>query len=85
MNSPEHSYQFTSDLFITDLDQKQFDRSPLVQTQQLPDTKFKRVVTDRILLEHRFHQIANEVPETPIVKAGLVINRQIKRSADLSN
>jgi AraC family transcriptional regulator len=82
MNSPEHSYQFTSGLFITDLAQKQFDRSPLVQTQQLPGTRFKRVVTDspgerlrqRILLEHRFHQIANEVPETPIVKAGLVIN-----------
>jgi AraC family transcriptional regulator len=82
MNSPEHSYQFTSGLFITDLAQKQLDRwrslaereSPLVETQQLPDTRFKRVVGDRILLEHRFHQIANEVPETPTVKAGLVIN-----------
>jgi hypothetical protein len=48
--------------------------SPLVQTQQLPDTEFKRVITDRILLEHRFHHSANEVPETPTIKAGLVIS-----------
>jgi AraC family transcriptional regulator len=74
MNSPENSHRFTSCLFITDLDQKQFDRLPSVRSEQLPDTKFKRVMSDRILLEHRFHHSANEVSETPTIKAGLVIN-----------
>jgi hypothetical protein len=58
MNSQENAHRFTSRLFITDLAQKHFDRwrslsereSPLVQTQQLPDTRFERVIADRILL-----------------------------------
>jgi AraC family transcriptional regulator len=45
-----------------------------VQTEQLPDTQFKRTIADRILLEHRFHHSANEVPQTPTIKAGLVIS-----------
>jgi AraC family transcriptional regulator len=74
MNLQENSHRFTSRLFTTDVDQKHFDQSPLIQSEQLPDTHYKRVVSDRILLEHRFHHSANEVPETPTAKAGLVIN-----------
>jgi hypothetical protein len=72
VNSQANSHRFTSQLFTMDLAQKY--SAPLVQTEQLPDTQFKRVISDRILLEHRFHHIADEVPETSTVKAGLVIN-----------
>lgn len=72
INSKQNSHRFTSELFTADLSPKH--SAPLVQTEQLPDTQFKRVISDRILLEHRFHQIAGEVPETSTVKAGLVIN-----------
>jgi AraC family transcriptional regulator len=79
VNSQANSRRFTSNLFTADLRQKDepleiIDQLPLVQTEQLPDTHFKRAIADQILLEHRFHHIANEVPETPTVKAGLVIN-----------
>jgi AraC family transcriptional regulator len=72
VNLTQNSHRFTSRLFTTDLVQKH--SAPLVQAEQLPDTQFKRVISDRILLEHRFHHIVNEVPETSAVKAGLVIN-----------
>jgi hypothetical protein len=76
----QHSRRFTCQLFTTDLAQKY--ATPLVQTEELPDTQFKRVISDspgerlrqRILLEHRFHHIVSEVPEVSTVKAGLVIN-----------
>jgi AraC family transcriptional regulator len=74
MNLQENSHRFTSRLFTTDVAQKHFDRSPLVKSEQLPDTHYKRVVSDQVLLEHRFHHSANEVPETPTIKAGLVIS-----------
>jgi AraC family transcriptional regulator len=79
MKSDQYAHRFTSDLFTTELMQKHspqavIDRAALVQTQQLPDTRFKRAIDNQILLEHRFHHIANEVPETLTVKAGLVIN-----------
>jgi AraC family transcriptional regulator len=87
MNSEKGSDKFTSSLFIENLAPKHshsavIDRerrlsvkqSPLVQTVKSPDTSFQRVISDRILLEHRFHHIANEVPECSVIKAGLVIN-----------
>jgi AraC family transcriptional regulator len=72
VNSSANSHRFTSQLFTTDLAPKY--SAPLVQTEELPDTQFKRVISDRILLEHRFHHIVSEVPEVSTVKAGLVIN-----------
>jgi AraC family transcriptional regulator len=68
----QYSRRFTCQLFTTDLAQKY--AAPLVQTEELPDTQFKRVISGRILLEHRFHHIVSEVPEVSTVKAGLVIN-----------
>jgi AraC family transcriptional regulator len=73
------SEEHTSRLFTTDLARKHafqvgVDRSPLVQSEQLPDTNFKRAIGNRILLEHRFHHIGSEVPECSPIKAGLVIN-----------
>jgi AraC family transcriptional regulator len=68
----KNSCRFTSQLFTADLAPKY--SAPLVQTEELPDTQFKRVISDRILLEHRFHHIVSEVPEVSTVKAGLVIN-----------
>ncbi len=78
MNLAKNSCRFTSNLFTTDLTQTAID--PFVRSEQLADTSFKRVMNDRILLEHRYHHLANEVPETPTIKAGLVINlgRQYK-------
>jgi AraC family transcriptional regulator len=76
----QNSCRFTSNLFTTDFAQQVIN--PLVQGLQLPDTSFKRVMSDRILLEHRFHHSANEVPETPTIKAGLVINLGIKYEVD---
>jgi AraC family transcriptional regulator len=72
VNSSANSRRFTSQLFTTDLAPKY--AAPLVQTEELPDTQFQRVISDRILLEHRFHHIVSEVPEVSTVKAGLVIN-----------
>jgi AraC family transcriptional regulator len=73
------SEEHTSRLFTTDLARKYafqvgVDRSPLVQSEQLPDTNFKRAIGNRILFEHRFHYIGSEVPECSPIKAGLVIN-----------
>jgi AraC family transcriptional regulator len=72
VNLQQNSHRFTSQLFTTDLAEKH--SAPLVQTEQSPDTKFKRAIADGILLEHRFHHIVSEVPEVSTVKAGLVIN-----------
>jgi AraC family transcriptional regulator len=79
VNLEKSSCQFTSNLFIEDLAQQNsspavIDQLPLIQTEKSPDTNFKRAISDRILLEHRFHHIANEVPECSVIKAGLVIN-----------
>jgi AraC family transcriptional regulator len=71
MESRESPDRFTSRLFTTSLAPT---RSLLTQSEQLPDTRFKRVIRDQILLEHRQHHIANEVSECPTLKAGLVIN-----------
>jgi hypothetical protein len=72
VNLAQNSHRFTSQLFTTDLAHKY--SATLVQTDRLPDTQFKRAISDRIPLEHRFHHIAGEVPETSTLKAGLVIN-----------
>jgi AraC family transcriptional regulator len=71
MELEESPDRFASRLFTTN---SAPTRSLLAQSEQLPDTRFKRVISNQILLEHRQHHIANEVPECPTVKAGLVIN-----------
>jgi AraC family transcriptional regulator len=77
MESRENPDRFASRLFLND---SPLQRSPETarslepQTIELPDTRFRRIVRDRILLEHRQHYLANEVPECPTVKTGLVIN-----------
>jgi AraC family transcriptional regulator len=71
MESRESPDRFASRLFTAS---SAPTRSLLTQSEQLPDTRFKRVISEQILLEHRQHHIANEVPECPTVKAGLVIN-----------
>jgi AraC family transcriptional regulator len=63
--------QPASEMFLR-LDQSQ--KSPSILSRKSSETSFKRVVSDRILLEHRSHHIANEVPECSVIKAGLVIN-----------
>jgi AraC family transcriptional regulator len=81
VNSEKKSSQFTSRLFIQDLEQNHSHREtrldsqlPLIISRQSPETSFKRIISNQILLEHRLHHIANEVPECSVIKAGLVIN-----------
>jgi AraC family transcriptional regulator len=69
-NSPA-IVQPASEMFLR---REQSPKLPLVLSRQSPETSFKRVVSDQISLEHRFHHIANEVPECSVIKAGLVIN-----------
>jgi AraC family transcriptional regulator len=69
-NSPT-TVQPASEMFLR---REQSPKSPSILSRKSPETSFKRVVSDRISLEHRFHHIANEVPECSVIKAGLVIN-----------
>jgi hypothetical protein len=69
-NSPA-IVQPTSEMFLK---QDRSQKSSFILSRQSPETSFKRVVSDRISLEHRCHHIANEVPECSVIKAGLVIN-----------
>jgi AraC family transcriptional regulator len=74
----ESSDRFASRLFTTSsappASQAASSRSILTRSEQLPDTHFKRVIGDQIRLEHRFHHIANAIPECSVIKAGLVLS-----------